>query len=48
MAAPPDKPKRVEHVMTCKIYGWLRCRHCGLVNLRNKATEKALRQECPR
>lgn len=45
---PPQKPERIEHVMNVPFFGWLRCRHCGLINLKNRATERELRRECQR
>ena len=35
------------HNMRRKTLHWVRCWHCGLVRLRNSATEKALNRKCP-
>jgi hypothetical protein len=37
---------RGPHQMTQKCLNWRYCARCGLMNLKNDATRKALRQEC--
>ena len=34
------------HEMTAKVLHWPRCKHCGLVALRNDATRAKLREGC--
>lgn len=38
--------RRGAHDFTAKILNWWYCRHCGLVTLRNAATERARRAPC--
>ena len=35
-----------EHAMTGRILSWSYCAHCGLMNLKNEPTRKALKQKC--
>lgn len=38
--------KRKPHAFTKQIVGFHCCAHCGLVRLKNLATEKAVKQGC--
>lgn len=42
------KVKRGPHVMTGKLkrLPWVFCKRCGLLNLKNEASRRALRAEC--
>jgi hypothetical protein len=45
---PEGAIRRTPHAMykLFKRLPWFVCKHCGLVNLQNEATKKALRQGC--
>ena len=42
----PGVKKTGPHKMNRKIYHWRYCSQCGLVELKNKATRRALRKKC--
>lgn len=41
-----NKRVRDHHTLTKQAVGRAYCAHCGLMNLKNDATRKALRQKC--
>ncbi len=44
--ADKGKTRRGAHSMTRPLMHWRYCSHCGLLNLKNDATRRALRQPC--
>jgi len=38
--------KKVPHQFTKRIFHWLYCSGCGLVNLKNESTRKRIAQSC--
>jgi hypothetical protein len=35
------------HSFTRKLFNWLYCAKCGLINLKNLVTRQAMSQRCP-
>jgi hypothetical protein len=42
------KIQRAPHSMTMKLLNWHYCSRCGILNLKNEATRKALKEGCER
>ena len=37
----------ISHAFTYKILNWYYCSRCGLINLKNESTKKAMNKPCP-
>lgn len=43
-----DDGKPLQHAFNRKLLSWVRCAHCGLILLNNRATRRAMNAPCPR